>query len=289
MSDVNSKNNRAFTPLHEAVQAENVKMADWLIIESRNENFNDYEPYYNIISFSKYKRRVPFCMRPDISEDNRFLVDLVRMLLKAEANLNQQTVEERTPLHFAVQRGLTNVVGILLQKGASVTLTAQNLPARILLKAPIKVMVKNGLMFKVVNDGYVNLYSGNTVLHQAAESDITDIAKLILDKGADINAQNSRGKTALHIAADNAKYHMVEFLILSGANLSIKDNYGLVPLENIYTGPYELVTAATKNYYDGDDDDDEFDDESYLAYRRELLKYIVLWQYNQEYLFVKSK
>ncbi|XP_072384224.1 uncharacterized protein [Diabrotica undecimpunctata] len=269
MSDVNSKNNSGFTPLHEAVYAENVKMAKWSIINRGSKSDYTisiprvlYSFYDNTGSkFLKHSRwDPPTCLMKDTTT-------MVRILVEAGADVNQQTVEGWTALHFAVERSLVDVIDILLQNGASVILTAQNLPECLLLEMPRKVLQKYGIIYKVVNDTYtyINVHSGTTVLHQAAELNITCIARVILDRGADINAQDSRGKTALHIAVDNFQYHMVEFLILNGANINIKDNYGHVPLANIF-----------------------FDRFFKLDFQRNMVKYIVLWQYDQEHLFMKS-
>ncbi|CAH1281223.1 unnamed protein product [Diabrotica balteata] len=270
MSDVNSKNNRGFTPLHEAVYAENVKTAKWSIINYYyGDKSNDtisipntlYCVYdYNGSKFFKRARRDP----PIWAMKNT--TTMVRILVEAGADVNHQTAEGWTPLHFAVERSLVDVVDILLQNGASVVLTAQNLPECLLLPMPRKIRALYRVVFKVVNDSYIKLHSGTTVLHQAAELDIPNIARVIVDKGADINAQDSRGKTALHIAVDNFQYHIVEFLIFNGANINIKDNYGHVPLANIFFDCFD------------------FD----LDFQRKMVKYIVLWQNDQQHLFMKG-
>ncbi|CAG9835853.1 unnamed protein product [Diabrotica balteata] len=269
MSDVNSTNNIGFTPLHEVVYAENVKIAKWSIINYYYGNKSNYtisipNQLYSVYDntgskFLKFNLLdPPTCLTKDTTA-------VVKILVEAGADVNQQTAEGWTALHFAVERSLVDVVDILLQNGASVILSARNLPECLLLQMPRKVRALYGIIYKVVNDSYINVHSGTTVLHQAAELDITYIAKVILDKGADINAQDSRGKTALHIAVDNFQYDMIEFLILNGANINIKDNYGHVPLANIF-------------------DCVDFD----FCVSKHMVKYIVLWQYDQEHIFMKS-
>ncbi|XP_050508366.1 putative ankyrin repeat protein RF_0381 isoform X1 [Diabrotica virgifera virgifera] len=282
-SDINRKNNLGFTPLHEAIHAEIVTMAKWSKInyydgiktDANNEPLgyrvqSDYD-----IAGNEFLEYFPHNYHLPIGEiDNTVLV---RILVEAGADVNQQTAEGWTPLHFAVQIGRTDIVDILLQNGASVTLTAQSLPARLLLQMPRKIRMLFRICYKVINDETTNVpTTGTTVLHEAAKLDITDIAKVILDKGADINAQNSQGKTALHIAVENFQYHMVIFLILNGANINIKDNYGHIPLENVF-----VLRDPSEFPFD-------FDFDLYLDYQRKLVKYIVLWQYHQEYLFMKN-
>ena len=45
--------------------------------------------------------------------------DVVELLLQAKAEIDIQDRSQATPLHYAVKKGRTNVVNILLQYGAS--------------------------------------------------------------------------------------------------------------------------------------------------------------------------
>src|SRR5215471_2543085 len=68
----------------------------------------------------------------------------------------------------------------------------------------------------------------STPLHHAAGYGTLDIMKLLLDKGADINAKNKRNSTPLHWAIhDEAK---VRLLITRGADINAKQIEGRSPL-----------------------------------------------------------
>jgi hypothetical protein len=54
--------------------------------------------------------------------------------------------------------------------------------------------------------------------------------KLLLAKGADINAVNDNGETALHLAVSRGD-GLVKFLAEQGAGLDIKDKAGRTPLD----------------------------------------------------------
>lgn len=70
---------------------------------------------------------------------------------------------------------------------------------------------------------------GNTALMVCASDGDIENAKLQLANGADINAQNEQGATALLIAILNTKPSMVYLLLENGADASIASKKGLTP------------------------------------------------------------
>ena len=72
---------------------------------------------------------------------------------------------------------------------------------------------------------------GNTALHIAASWARTDIASLLLERGADLGAKNSVGGTPLHWAARYGKIISVELLAKAGANMNALDNDGKTPAD----------------------------------------------------------
>ena len=72
---------------------------------------------------------------------------------------------------------------------------------------------------------------GNTALHIAASWARTDIASLLLAKGADLSAKNSVGGTPLHWAARYGKVVSIELLAKAGANMNALDNDGKTPAD----------------------------------------------------------
>ncbi len=63
-----------------------------------------------------------------------------------------------------------------------------------------------------------------------------EVIKLLLDNKADVNAKDSTGKTALHVAAASGNLEIVQFLIDNKADVNAKDADGQTPL------------GAVKNY-----------------------------------------
>ena len=59
---------------------------------------------------------------------------------------------------------------------------------------------------------------------------LPDATRLLLEHGADINAQNKDGRTPLHVAAENGRVEVVRVLHEHGANIGAEDDAGRTPL-----------------------------------------------------------
>lgn len=77
-------------------------------------------------------------------------------------------------------------------------------------------------------------------LMTAAVFNRTEIAKALIDAGADLNFQNSVGSTPLHTAAFLCRTEIVAMLIKKGADKGILNTYGSTALESVIA-PFEMV------------------------------------------------
>ena len=57
-----------------------------------------------------------------------------------------------------------------------------------------------------------------------------EAVQLVLQLGADVNATNQNGDTALHIAASKGSNAIVQLLVAKGAKLNLKNKLGQTPL-----------------------------------------------------------
>jgi ankyrin repeat protein len=69
-----------------------------------------------------------------------------------------------------------------------------------------------------------------TLLHAAAYDGKAEIAKLLLQLGADVNAREVNGRTPLHHAANNGHLDVIDVLVCHGTDIEAKDNGGMTPL-----------------------------------------------------------
>jgi hypothetical protein len=83
-------------------------------------------------------------------------------------------------------------------------------------------------------------FGGSSPLISAAVFGKTEIAKVLIDAGADINFQNNEGSTALHTAAFFCRPEIVKMLLAKNANKTFKNKYNSTAYENV-AGPFSEV------------------------------------------------
>jgi fucose 4-O-acetylase-like acetyltransferase len=86
---------------------------------------------------------------------------------------------------------------------------------------------------------------GSSPLITAAVFGRTEIAKALIDGGADVDYQNKEGSTALHSAAFFCHTEIVKALLDKNANKTLKNLAGRIALESV-SGPFEDV----KGFYE---------------------------------------
>lgn len=73
----------------------------------------------------------------------------------------------------------------------------------------------------------------STPLISAAVFGKTEVARALIEAGADVNLQNNEGSTALHSAAFLCRTEIVEMLLANGANKELKNIYGSTALASV--------------------------------------------------------
>jgi len=81
---------------------------------------------------------------------------------------------------------------------------------------------------------------GSSPLISAAVFGKSDIARALIEAGADVNLINNEGSTALHSAAFLCRVEIVEMLLANGADKNLQNNYGSTALQSV-SGPYADV------------------------------------------------
>lgn len=87
--------------------------------------------------------------------------------------------------------------------------------------------------------------SGSTPLITAASFGKIDIAKILIEAGADLSITNNDGATALHTAAFFCRIEIVQMLLDVKADKTIRNNFGATPRESVM-GPFADIKPIYK-------------------------------------------
>ncbi len=126
--------------------------------------------------------------------------DIVHLLLEKGANLDLQTNAGSTALDIAIDKNNENTVKILLKAGAN-----PNIQSKIEVRTPLILASAFGLeniveiLLNANADVNVKDKDGFTALMWAAEKGQADIVTLLINARADLNLKNKHGETAMNI------------------------------------------------------------------------------------------
>jgi ankyrin repeat protein len=142
--------------------------------------------------------------------------DLLTLFLSAGMDPNTKGDSDRTALMEAAAQGRDKAVGLLLARGASVSLTDDE---------------------------------GATALHWAAKAfHSSECVEALLAHGADINTTYKGGYTPLMRAAVTGNLEVIELLLKRGADTKAVDNYGetarVLALRYHHEGAAKIIQAA---------------------------------------------
>lgn len=142
-------------------------------------------------------------------------------LLKNGAEIKVRDKSDKTVLHQAAQKGAYNMSEMLIKYGSDVN--AKNKDGW----TPLHATVLSDSLFR---HGRAFLKKGKKPQGFSKFAGHYEIAELLLKNGANINAVNNNGTTALNLAAQKGYYRMVELFLKKGADVNISDNNGCTPL-----------------------------------------------------------
>ena len=157
-------------------------------------------------------------------------LDVVRLLLHANADPNIASNKASTPLSIASYNGHNEIVELLVDAKAAVD--AQNNDGMTAIYAAsqqghVKVVET---LINANADLSLSTTFGTNPLMMATYNGHNDIVQLLVSAKADVNARNNNGETALCIASQQGNVEVVAALINANADPSIAVYNGTTPL-----------------------------------------------------------
>ncbi len=191
-------------------------------------------------------------------EENKLYEDLknneiekIKSDLKNGKNINQQDSAGNTALILAARDNNNELINFLIENGADVNLTNQNghtaLSMSLLKSSEINAMIliRNGAdiyrQYSLISEdsysGSKEVVSNNSALILACMKNMPQTARLLIEKGLDIQLINSTGNSALIYASGHEQMDdIVKLLVQKGADIHLKNRYGntslLIALDN---------------------------------------------------------
>ncbi|XP_066918341.1 ankyrin repeat domain-containing protein 17-like [Clytia hemisphaerica] len=194
--------------------------------------------------------------------------EVVELLLMSNANFEHRNVSDYTPLSLAASGGYVGIIKVLLNHGAEInSRTGSKLGISPLMLAAmnghvaaVKLLLDRGSdvnaqietnrntaltlacfqgrteVVGLLLDRHANVEhrakTGLTPLMEAASGGYVDVGRVLIDRGADVNAipVPSSRDTALTIAADKGHYKFAELLVVRGAVVDVRNKKGCTPL-----------------------------------------------------------
>ncbi|XP_063000024.1 protein phosphatase 1 regulatory subunit 12B isoform X8 [Elgaria multicarinata webbii] len=200
-------------------------------------------------------------------------LDMVKFLVEYGANVNQQDNEGWTPLHAVASCGYLNIAEYLIGHGANVAAVNSEgeVPSDLAEEAAMKDLLleqvkKQGLDIdqarkaeeqQMLQDArqWLNRRkiedrkqprTGATALHVAAAKGYSEVMRLLIQAGFDVNIQDNDGWTPLHAAAHWGVKEACSILAEALCDMDIRNKLGQTPFDVADEGLVEHLEMLQK-------------------------------------------
>ena len=184
------------------------------------------------IQYNQYEARL-------LSEASRGTLRMVRLLLRANTNINTTDADGRTPLHLAAKSGRIRIVKLLVENGANIH--AKDNHGQTPLALALHYRHESTANHLRQHGAQEPAQQPGTYIHHLAETPgAADRIKQAIASGSDPDAQDANKWTPLFYSVSEGETGNTKALIEAGASVNMKDSSNWTPLH----------MAAFKGFYD---------------------------------------
>ena len=155
---------------------------------------------------------------------DQFKLELATILLERGVDINGRDKDESTPLHLASRRGEEVITKVLLNHRAQVN--AEDTRGQTSLHHVI-LGYQHYLPDSRMDDWGLSI----PCIRMRRLRSANRLAQQLLERGADVNAQNKDLETPLHLASRLRLHEMARIFLKHGADVNVKNSEGKSPLQ----------------------------------------------------------
>lgn len=234
--DVNSIDQDGRTALHMAVFYNNYGTAKLLVDNGASVNVVEHSMEGGFNGWGWYPLHLA------LRNEN---MDIVKLLIDHGADVNAKRTDGWTPILTAAYHGRPEQIALLISKGADINYW--NSEALRLTIRENKLEAAQLFLDKGVNiNGYDD--AGRTAMHNAARRCNAEAVKLLIRNKAKVDMPDKEGQTPLYVAASSGFPAVARMLILKGANVNARDNNEVSVMQAIKLGKKAYMEATAKEY-----------------------------------------
>jgi ankyrin repeat protein len=178
-------------------------------------------------------------------------IDVVDLMLQNRADITVANNNGWTPVYMASWNGHAEVVKLLLENKADITVADDNEWTPVFAASSkghaevVKLLLENKADITVADN------NGSTPVFMASFTGHVEVVKLLLETKADITVANNNGWTPVYVASWNGHAEVVKLLLENKADITVADNDGWTPIFTASSnGHVEVVKLLLENKAD---------------------------------------